>query len=124
MPVTRTLTAEDWERLDAQLARFRTEFECWTDVFPNNWELLDFVRYEGIERPITEEVGPLILGQECVALHGAQWCMVRSGDEERFAIVHDDLKGPVDLSSFKPKYIKRNLSQKWQRILDTRKPAR
>jgi hypothetical protein len=121
---SRELTPEDRQRLDAELAKFRTEFECWRDMFANDWDILDFVRYEGIRVPIADQTAPLILGEKCVALHGARWCMIQVGDDWHFAINHDDLAEPIDLTNFNVKRIKRQLSQKWQRLLDPAKPTR
>jgi hypothetical protein len=120
---SRELTSEDQARLDTELAKFRTEFECWRDTCANDWDMLAFVRYEGIKVPIADRTAPLILGEKCVALHGARWCMIQVGHDWHFAIDHDDLEEPIDLTTFDAKRIKRQLSQKWQRLLDPTAPA-
>lgn len=121
---SRALTSGDHDRLEAVLGRFRAEFDCWRDLTDNEWDLLAFVLYEGVTPPVVAEATPLILGKKCVALHGARWCMIRSGDEWHFGIDHNDLAEPVDLTNFKPKALRRRLSDKWQRLLDPFKPAR
>jgi hypothetical protein len=122
--IARTFADHDQERLDTLVDAFRLEFACWVDMFENNWDLLDFVIYEGVELPIVNEVGPLILGEKCVALHGAEWCVVQRDDGLHFAITHKDIAVPVDLTTYKPHRLRRTLSRKWQRLLDMNHPNR
>ena len=124
MSATRPFNHEDERALEAEFDRFRKEFECWQESHPVLWDRLDFVRYEGVRLPVVEETAPLILGKKCVELHDARWVMLQSGDNWHFAIEHDDLVEPVDLTNFKLKQVERKLSQKWRRLLDPRNPAR
>lgn len=89
----------------------------WSDDYDHVWELLGFVEYEEIDLPIVQEARPIIKAAKSVALFNARWCMIRIGAEWRIALDHDDFIQPVDLTRFNLKYLKKTLSQKWQRIL-------
>jgi len=116
----RDLGFDDYSRLKSVFDRFRREFAVWADQYVNNWELLAFVQYEGIDLPIVREAEPLIKGEKCVELHGARWCMIAVGAEWHFGITHADLVEPVDLSVFNRKRLNRSLSQRWKARLLTR----
>jgi hypothetical protein len=61
-PTTREPSEEEFRQMANVLARFQNEFVVWVDMFPNLWELLAFVHYEGIDLPIVREAEPFIKG--------------------------------------------------------------
>ena len=67
--------------------------------------------------PIVDEAEPLIRAERCVDIEYARWRMMAVGAKRHFALDHDDLGTPVDLTEFNKKLLKRTLSQKWQRLL-------
>lgn len=110
----RELNLQDQQRLEAVLGRFRAEFADWAKAYPNLWELLAFVQYEGIVVPIVREAEPYIRAEKCVALYGAKWCMLAVGDEWHFALNHNDFAHPIDITKFDRNHLKRTLSRKWK----------
>lgn len=118
------LSPSDRDKLNARLNEFRTEFACWREMFTNDWDLLEFVRYEGIVSTLADEVAPLVLGEKCVAIHGASWCIIQVDGNRHLAINHETLAQPVDLTKFNRKRVERTVSEAWQRRLDLKHPAR
>jgi hypothetical protein len=91
-------------------------------MFANDWDLLDFAHYEHVTtaprvRAVLDRTEGFVLGRKCVALYGCQWCMIEVGGQWHYAIRHETLAEPIDVTQFNRKKLERHLPKAWLRRL-------